>query len=269
MEHVNSDIMKHRLSSLSIFFPCFNEKETIRPLTEKCLAIAAQICDDFEIILVDDGSSDGTAELADQLAIEYKAVCVIHHAQNRGYGAALQSGFRAAGKDYVFYTDGDGQFDISEIALLLPLIAQYDIVSAYRLNRQEGLVRKLNAFCWAKLVNTLFRLHLKDIDCAFKLYKREVFDRITMVSTGALIDTEILARAKRQGYTIGQIGVHHYPRIAGQATGANIKVILKAFRELFKLRKRFFKKRCHESLPLTTIDTTGPAGTYFLTGPAG
>jgi hypothetical protein len=116
------------------------------------------------------------------------------------------------------------------------LIENYDIVSAYRLNRREGLIRKLNAFAWATLVNFLFKLHLKDIDCAFKLYKREIFDHITMNSAGALIDTEILARAKRRGYTVGQVGVHHYPRIAGKATGANIKVILKAFCELFKLR---------------------------------
>ncbi|MBL7215732.1 MAG: glycosyltransferase family 2 protein [Phycisphaerae bacterium] len=242
MDYSIPEITEHRLSSLSIFFPCFNEKETVRPLTEKCLAIAAQICDDFEIILVDDGSTDGTAETADQLAAEYRAVRVIHHPQNRGYGAALQSGFRAAGKDYIFYTDGDGQFDVNEIPLLLPFIAQYDIVSAYRLRRQDNILRKLNAFCWSKLVNTLFDLHLKDIDCAFKLYKRHIFDHIDMVSTGALIDAEILARAKRKGYTIAQIGVHHYPRTAGKATGANINVILKAFRELFKLRKEILRK---------------------------
>lgn len=237
MEHSNPDIPKASLSSLSIFFPCYNEKETARPLTEKCIAVASQLCDDFEVILVDDGSRDGTGELADQLTREYPSVRVVHHPQNRGYGAALQSGFRAACKDYVFYTDGDGQFDVNEIPRLLPLIEQCDIVSAYRLKRQEGFLRRLNAYCWSTLVNFLFDLHLKDIDCAFKLYKREIFDSIEMISTGALIDTEILARAKRKGYTIQQIGVHHYPRTAGQASGANIKVILKAFGELFKLRK--------------------------------
>jgi glycosyltransferase involved in cell wall biosynthesis len=243
MEHPNPENTKRRLSSLSLFFPCYNEKDTVRPLTEKCLAAAAHICDDYEILIIDDGSSDGTGPLADQLAAEHAAVRVVHHPQNRGYGAALQSGFRAARKDYVFYTDGDGQFDVNEISLLLPLSDTYDIVSAYRLNRQEGLVRKLNGFCWSTLVNFLFGLHLKDIDCAFKLYKRKIFDEIEMISTGALIDTEILARAKRKGYTIGQIGVHHYPRIAGKATGANIKVILKAFRELLLLRKNILRRK--------------------------
>lgn len=238
----DSESSTHPVASLSLFFPCFNEKEAVTSLTGKCLAVAGQICDDFEVIIVDDGSTDGTAELTDQLAGRYPTVRVIHHEQNRGYGAALQSGFRAATKDYVFYTDGDGQFDVNELPLLLPLIGQCDIVSPYRLNRQDSFLRKLNAFCWARLVNFLFKLHIKDIDCAFKLYKRTVFDHIEMVSTGALIDTEILARAKRKGYTIKQIGVHHYPRAAGKATGANIKVILRAFRELFKLRKNILQK---------------------------
>lgn len=207
-------------------------------MTRKALSAAAVVCDDFEIILVDDGSTDGTAKLIDQLANDLPSVQAVHHPQNRGYGAALQSGFRAATKDYVFYTDGDGQFDLGELPVLTPLIAHCDIVSGYRLNRQEGSLRKFNAFCWTKLVSFLFDLKLKDVDCAFKLYKREIFDHIEMHSTGALIDTEILARAIRKGYTIKQIGVHHYPRKTGESSGANFKVILRAFRELFKLRKQ-------------------------------
>jgi glycosyltransferase involved in cell wall biosynthesis len=231
----------HPVTSLSIFFPCYNEKDSIRGLTEKSIRVAGDICDDYEIVLVDDGSSDGTSEMMDQLADKYPMVHVVHHRVNQGYGAALQSGFRAARKDYVFYTDGDGQFDIAELPKLLPLIDQYDIVSGYRMNRQEGLLRKINAFCWTKFVGWLFNLKLRDIDCAFKLYKRELFDTIEMHSTGALIDTEILARAQRKGYTIAQIGVHHYPRMSGQSSGGNIKVIIRAFKELFKLRKQIMK----------------------------
>lgn len=227
----------HPVTSLTVFFPCFNEREAIGPLTEKTLAVLREICTDYEIIIVDDGSRDGTEKLADELAQKYPAIRVIHHPSNRGYGAALQSGFRAASKEYVFYTDGDGQFDVSELHGLLPLMEQYDIVSGYRLKRQEGWRRQLNAICWTALINLLFNLNLKDIDCAFKLYKRRIFDQIEMVSTGALIDTEILARASRLGFRITQVGVHHYPRIGGRSTGANFKVILHAFRELFKLRK--------------------------------
>jgi len=237
MDKLETPIDPHRITSLSVFFPCYNEKDCVQAITEKALAVAGTVCDDFEVILVDDGSTDGTAELIDNLANECPNVRVIHHPQNQGYGAALQSGFRAATKEYVFYTDGDGQFDLGELPTLLPLICDNDIISGYRLNRQDGMLRKLNAFCWNRLVCFLFDLKIKDIDCAFKLYKRTLFDDIKMHSTGALIDTEILARAVRKGYTIAQIGVHHYPRTAGQSTGADFKVILRAFRELFKLRK--------------------------------
>lgn len=237
-EPLKQPVTQHPVTSLSVFFPCFNEQDMVVPLTEKCLAVAKSICDDYEVIIVNDGSSDETGLRADAIAAEHSHVKVVHHPENRGYGAALQSGFAAATKEYVFYTDGDGQFDVNELERLLPLIAACDIVSAYRLNRQEGTLRKLNAWCWGKLVCFIFHLKLKDIDCAFKLYKRAIFDTIELHSTGALIDTEILARARRRGYTITQTGVHHYPRTAGAATGANLKVILRAFIELFKLRKQ-------------------------------
>lgn len=238
MNEINTQTRSNPITSLSVFFPCYNEKDSVCALTEKAVSVAGTICDNFEVILVDDGSADGTAELIDKLASEHPSVRAVHHPQNQGYGAALQSGFRAATKDYIFYTDGDGQFDLNELHVLAPLIVDCDIVSGYRLNRQDGMLRKLNAFCWTRLVCFLFKLNLKDIDCAFKLYKREIFEQIEMHSTGALIDTEILARAVRKGYTIAQVGVHHYPRTAGQSTGANLKVILRAFKELFKLRKQ-------------------------------
>ena len=238
MDTLKTQTSPHPLTSLSVFLPCYNEKDTVQAMTKKALSVAGNLCNDFEVILVDDGSTDGTSELTDKLANEYPNVKTVHHPKNQGYGAALQSGFRAATKDYVFYTDGDGQFDLDELLVLAPSIAQCDIVSAYRINRQDGILRKFNAFCWTRMVCFLFGLRLRDIDCAFKLYKREIFDTIEMHSTGALIDTEILARAIRKGYTIAQIGVHHFPRTAGQQTGANIKVILRAFKELFKLRRQ-------------------------------
>ena len=150
----------------------------------------------------------------------------------------MQSGFEAATKELVFYTDGDGQFDISEMPPLLELIDQYDIVSAYRLDRKDPVMRKINGWCWTKLVCLLFGLKIRDIDCAFKLYKRKIFDDIELSSTGALIDTEILARAVRKGYRITQTGVHHYPRTAGKQSGANPGVILRAFKELFALQRQ-------------------------------
>ncbi len=237
------------LKSVSVFFPCYNEEANVERTTLAALRAFRRTAEDFEVIIVNDGSKDRTAEIADRLAREHPEVRAVHNNPNQGYGGALQRGFREAGKQHVFYTDGDGQFDFEEIDHLIPLMERYDIVSAYRLNRQDSLLRKINAFCWTALVNVVFRLWLRDIDCAFKIYPRRLFDEIEMKSKGALIDTEVLARAKRLGYTIGQVGVHHYPRTAGSQTGANLRVILRAFKELFLLYRDIRKTgrgRCVE-----------------------
>jgi glycosyltransferase involved in cell wall biosynthesis len=229
--------------SISVFLPCYNEQENVERTTRSALKVLDGLTSDYEVIIVDDGSRDGTGGIADALAAENEKVRVVHHEVNKGYGAALQSGFRAAAKELVFYTDGDGQFDMQELPPLIPLIREYDIVSCYRLDRQDPPARKLNGWLWTKLVCTLFGIRIRDIDCAFKLYKRQIFDHITMSSSGALIDTEILARAIRKGYTVTQVGVHHYPRKAGRQTGASIRVIMRAFAELFRLYRQIKKDR--------------------------
>jgi len=224
--------------SISVFFPCYNEQANVGRTVEKALEVLGKLNADFEAIIVDDGSSDDTGRIADEIAGRDGRVKVVHHQRNLGYGAALQSGFNVATKELVFYTDGDGQFDISEMPPLLGLMEQYDIVSCYRLNRRDSIIRKINGWCWTRLICLMFGLKICDIDCAFKLYKREIFDKIELSSTGALIDAEILARAARKGYRITQKGVHHYPRTSGTQSGASLRVILRAFKELFKLQRR-------------------------------
>ena len=224
--------------SVTIFFPCHNEQDNVARVTEQAVAVAENLRGDYEIIIIDDGSTDDTGRIADEIAATQDRVRVVHHERNQGYGAALQSGFKAATKDLVFYTDGDGQFDIGELPGLLPLMQEYDIVSGYRLNRQDNLVRILGGWVWTRLNCLVFSLNLRDIDCAFKLYKRAIFDTIKMESTGALIDTEILARAAKKGYRITQKGVHHFPRTTGRQTGASPGVVLRALRELLRLRRR-------------------------------
>lgn len=226
------------VKSLSVFFPCYNEQDNIEKTVKAALDCLTPLSIDYEIIIVDDGSKDKTGEIADSLAAENTRIKVIHHWPNKGYGAALQSGFKASTKEYVFYTDGDGQFDIKELPPMFKYMADYDIVTGFRIKRQDNLIRKINAFCWTTMVNLLFAMNIKDVDCAFKLYKRKIFDNIKMESSGALINTEIFARAKNKGYRIFQIGVHHYPRAAGVQTGAKLKVILRAFKELFILYKK-------------------------------
>lgn len=225
------------LESISVFFPCYNEAGNLRRVYESASEVFKRLKLDYEIILVNDGSTDGTAQIANAIAAGDPRVRVIHHPHNLGYGSALQSGFRAATKALVFYTDGDGQFSLDELPPLIPLMTRYDIVSCFRLNRQDGLMRRVNAWCWTTLVCLVFRLKIKDINCAFKLYKRRVFDGMDLQSTGALINAEILARASRRGFTVTQVGVHHFPRTQGHQTGSNFAVIFRALGELAKLAK--------------------------------
>jgi glycosyltransferase involved in cell wall biosynthesis len=227
--------------SISVFFPCYNEQDNVKRVVAKAVEVLEGMGADFEVIVVNDGSADGTGKAADALAAADKRVRVVHHPQNMGYGAAVQSGIRNARKELIFFTDGDGQFDIGEIKLLLPFIEQNDIVCGYRLDRKDPFVRKLNGWLWTQLICILFGMRIRDIDCAFKLFRNEVFERMKLSSAGALISAEILARATRRGYRIAELGVHHYPRTAGKQTGAKLKVILRAFRELFKLYNRIRK----------------------------
>jgi glycosyltransferase involved in cell wall biosynthesis len=224
--------------SISVFFPCYNEQDNVKRVAAKAVGVLEETGVDFEIIIVNDGSADKTGQVADTIAAADKRVRVVNHPQNRGYGAAVQSGIRASKKEYIFFTDGDGQFDISEIKLLLPMIENNDVVCGYRLDRKDPFMRRVNGWLWTKLVCILFGMRIRDIDCAFKLFRREVFDEMTLSSAGALISAEILARATRRGCRIVEVGVHHYPRTAGKQTGANLKVILRAFKELFNLYNR-------------------------------
>jgi len=224
--------------SLSVFFPCYNEQDNIRRVYESAAQVLGNLGVDYELILVDDGSTDQTPQIMEAIAAADPRVVVVRHPANLGYGAALRSGIRAATKTLVFYTDGDGQFDLSELPPLLPLMQRHDGVSGFRLDRREGLHRKFNAWCWTRLVCLLFRMEFKDINCAFKLFKRRMFEGMELCSAGALINAEILARATRRGYAVTQVGVHHFPRTRGQPTGAHPRVIFCAFRELVKFYRQ-------------------------------
>ena len=227
-----------KLSSISIFFPFYNEEANIERVAMSALRIAPSIASRFEIILVNDGSRDATGEIADRLADAHPEIRAVHNKPNRGYGGAVKRGFETAQMDWVFFSDGDGQFDLEELPKLIGLLDKSDMAVGFRIDRADPLIRKLNAFCWGTLVRTLFGMRIRDIDCAFKLIPRKLLDEISLESDGAMISTELLAKATYRGLSIGQVGVHHYPRTAGEQTGANFRVILKAFRELFSLHAR-------------------------------
>jgi glycosyltransferase involved in cell wall biosynthesis len=219
---------------ISAFFPAHNEEANIEELTRKTVRVLSEICEDYEVIIVNDGSKDRTKEIAENLAKENPNIRVISHEINRGYGAALRTGFYNSRFEWIFFTDGDGQFDVTEIKELIKYTDKADLITGYRIKRQDSFIRKLNAFAWGTLVKLLFGFKVKDVDCAFKLIKKEIIDSAKLESDGALISTELLAKATRMGYKIFEIGVHHYPRRAGTQTGAKLKVILRAFIELFK-----------------------------------
>jgi glycosyltransferase involved in cell wall biosynthesis len=230
---------------LSVFLPAYDEEACIETTVTRALdALRALHLERFEVIVVDDGSTDRTPGIADAMAAAHTEVRAVHHERNLGYGGALRTGFAAARYAWVFFTDGDGQFDTREIELLLAAAEHDEVVIGYRLDRADHAGRKLNTWLWGLVVRTLFRLRVRDIDCAFKLISRDVLDRIgPLTSTGAVISTELLAEIRRAGVPIAEVGVHHYPRVAGTPTGANVRVIARASRELVRLRLRMWRDR--------------------------
>ncbi len=226
-----------RLAELTVFFPCYNEEGNIERLTRAAVEAARRVADRFEVIIVNDGSQDGTGRIADRLGAEIPEVRAVHNSPNLGYGGAVTRGLREAKMGHIFFTDGDGQFDVGEIGKLIDLLEGCDFAVGYRIKRADSLMRKVNAYCWGTLVRALFGLKVRDIDCAFKLLPKSLIDSIELKSGGALISTELLARARYRGLRIAEVGVKHYPRVAGKQTGANVRVILRAFKELLKLRR--------------------------------
>ncbi len=224
--------------SLSVFLPVFNEEGNIKSVVESALELLPSITKYYEIIIVDDGSRDKTGQIADLLSRQYKEVSVIHHPSNRGYGAALQTGFRVAKNDLIFFTDGDGQFNIKELSKLTALIENADIVCGYRVKRADPLLRRINARLYRLLLRVLFDLKITDINCAFKLFKQKLVQNLNFESKSALINAEILVLAQKKGYLIKEVGVSHYPRAKGKQTGAKLPVILRTFAELLKLWRK-------------------------------
>ncbi len=220
--------------SLSIVVPLWNEEENVEPTVQAIKEKIGPRVGECEILLVNDGSRDRTPVLCDALAAADSRIRVLHHERNLGYGAALRSGFGAARHPLIFYTDGDLQFDLAEIDKLLPLIEGADVVTGYRINRQDPPHRRFNAWVYNSVMRLLFGVRLRDLDCAFKIYRKSMFERIAMRSDGILISGEILVQAVQQGRVIREIGVTHYPRQRGTPTGNNPLVVIAAMLELAK-----------------------------------
>ena len=217
---------------ISIIFPAYNEEANIAQVVGQAMQCGSRLFQDWEIIIVNDGSRDHTGKIIDRLAEQNATVTALHHTSNQGYGASLRTGIQRARKELIFFCDTDLQFDLSELVLLLPWIEQYDIVIGYRAKRRDPFHRRLHALGWNIVVHLLFGLKVRDINCAFKLFRRAIFRAITIDAVGAMVNTDILVQATGLGFTVKEVPVTHFPRLRGQQTGANFWVILRALKEL-------------------------------------
>lgn len=222
---------------LSVVLPAFNEADNIAATLHQAERYLQRACPEYEILVVDDGSRDETAVIVSYWTRRNSRIRLLRHETNRGYGAALRTGFAAARGEWVFFMDADGQFDIHDLDRFLPVAQDYDGIIGNRLQRRDPLIRRLNALGWNMLTRRLLGIPYRDIDCAFKLYHRRLLETIPFISSGAAINAEMLARLTARGFRLAEVGVRHYPRKAGAASGANPRVILRAFRELLAIHR--------------------------------
>lgn len=205
--------------SISAVLPAFNEEENIEAAALKMLETLKTLpFPDYEVIIVNDGSRDRTGEIGDALAAQHPQIRVIHHPTNLGYAQALRTGFTNAKSDLIFYTDSDNQFDVRELKNFIAPIEDYDMVCGFRIYRYDPFTRLFLSWGFNLLVRIIFRIRVRDIDCAFKLFRREIFDKVTIESQKFFVDAEILAKARYHKFSMTELGVRHYPRTAGRST---------------------------------------------------
>jgi len=232
--------------SISVILPAFNEEANVERAATSAFDVFSRYFEKIEIIVVDDGSTDATKVRLFDVVDKIPEVLPRCHEVNRGYGAALRTGIDAASNELIFFTDSDLQFDLNEVERLLEWTDSHDIVAGYRAHRADPPIRKLNAWGWNMLVRMVLGVKVRDIDCAFKIFHRRVFDDINLESVGAMINTEILARALHAKMTIKEVPVSHFKREEGEQTGANFRVIVKAFKELFQMRGKLSRKKSNK-----------------------
>ena len=235
--------MPARLSGLSFFFPALNEERNVAAVVEEAVTVLPRFADDLEVTVVDDGSTDATGTIADELARKDPRVHVIHHPSRRGYGGAVRSGLLAATREWIFFTDGDRQFKLEDLERLIAKSDGVDAVVGYREKRADPSRRLFVAWVYNRLIRVLFGGGWRDVDCAFKLFRRDVFVRVPLDrvrSQGAFFSPELLITLRRAGIRVRQVPVRHFPRVAHEPKGASPRVILRAIRDLVRLRARLW-----------------------------
>jgi len=232
------------MPTISLVLPAYNEADNIEPMVAEATPALEANADGHEIIVVDDGSSDGTAAVTRRVMEAYPNVRLVEHPVNKGFGAAVFSGFTSAKMDWIFYTDADRQFVLSELERFVPCMDGADLIAGYRAPRRDPFMRVFYGKGWSALCTLMFGYTVRDVDCGFKLFRREIIENLApqISSRGATFSIEWLVRAKRAGYRFVELPVTHQPRVAGSQTGANIDVIVRAFRELVQVRLQLWRE---------------------------
>ena len=235
-----------RPAGLSVFFPAYNDSGTIASMVIRAVRAASELTPDYEVIVVDDGSADGTPEIVDELARTYPKVRAVHHPTNRGYGGALQTGFRAAAKELIFYTDGDAQYDPAELSALWPhLTDEVDLVNGYKISRSDPLHRIIIGRIYHHTVKILFGLTVLDVDCDFRLMRRSIFDRVDLEHNSGVICLEMMKKITDAGFRIAEVPVHHYHRAFGKSQFFNFRRLFKTAVDVGKLWVQLVVLRRH------------------------
>jgi len=229
-----------------VFFPAYNDSGTIASLVISALRTARTLTSDYEVIVVNDGSADATADILNELARTYPQVRVVHHEKNRGYGGALRSGFAAATREVVFYTDGDAQYDPAEMSVLWhALVDGVDLVNGYKISRSDPLHRIIIGRIYHHIVSVMFGLTVRDVDCDFRLMRRSIFDQIELRKTSGVICLEMMKKIEDAGFRIVEVPVHHYHRAFGKSQFFNFPRIFKTGVDVFRLWVKLVILRQH------------------------
>jgi glycosyltransferase involved in cell wall biosynthesis len=245
--------------SLSVFFPAYNDSGTIASMVIRAVAAASALTSDYEVIVVNDGSEDATAEIADELARTYPRVRVIHHPKNRGYGGALQTGIQSATRDLIFYTDGDAQYDPAELtALWARMAAGVDLVNGYKISRSDPLHRIVIGRLYHHIVSILFGLKMRDVDCDFRLMRRSMFERVDLRQTSGVICLEMMKKIQDAGFHIVEVPVHHYHRAFGKSQFFNFPRIFKTGVGVMRLWIELVIRRRHLRAQASSVATRHP-----------
>jgi glycosyltransferase involved in cell wall biosynthesis len=247
-------------AGLSVFFPAYNDSGTIASMVIRAVQAAAELTPDFEVIVVNDGSADATPAILDELARTYPHVRVVHHAKNRGYGGALQTGFRSATKELIFYTDGDAQYDPAELsALWARMTPDADLVNGYKISRSDPLHRIIIGRLYHHIVSVMFGLTVRDVDCDFRLMRRTIFERINLEKTSGVICLEMMKKIEDARFRIVEVPVHHYHRAFGKSQFFNVRRVVKTGVDVLRLWFALVIRRQHLRADVRPLVARGDA----------